>query len=132
MLGFKVKQVGFTLIEILIVLVIIMLVSALVAPNLLNTYEKQKMRQEIKQLNTVLIYAAKKSIEWQGLDGNVLNNRITLKNAMLPSEAISYKFNYIEFEETQFFYNKRGFTKSTYLVVNDTQVAFPRSLSATD
>ena len=132
MLGFKARQVGFTLIEMLIVLVIIALVTALVAPNLLNTYEKQKVTQEIKQLNTVLIYAAKKSIEWQGLNGNVLDNQITLKNVLIPSKVITYKFDYLKFEEMQFFYNQRGFTKNSYLVVNDVQVAFPRSLSATD
>ena len=96
---------GFTLVEVLVVLIIVALSVSLVAPSLINAYEGMKGAAEEQRLVSILDAVKMKSFLRQtAYSLHFEENRLTIKENDIITE-----FDYIIFPVTTIRFNANGF-----------------------
>lgn len=100
------KNRGFTLIEILIVIFIIGLASGVIAPSLFNQYEKMKFNQDIMQLKSLLRHTSQKAY----YHGEVISIRLdeNVLTEIFRDKENKIEFSYLKFKQSNINFNING------------------------
>jgi len=106
------KSSGFTLIELMVVLIIVSLLASLVGPVIFKRIEKVKISAEEKKLESIfesakIISFTRKAPLFIKLENNVL---IVMNDVMKEMDATEFKF--IAFENSLVHFNANGFSET--------------------
>lgn len=123
------KRNGFSLIELIVVIVIMALATAVVAPSLLKQYDSMKKNQELLQLDAYFNFSSQKAFYSKD------SIRIEMADNQLVLYADGYEpsiktFNTLEFEPQTVNYNRDGSPKPSQVKVtilgNEYDVELPQ------
>jgi prepilin-type N-terminal cleavage/methylation domain-containing protein len=108
---------GFTLIELMVVLAIMSVAFALVAPNILKTYDKVKGKAEVVELMDIIKKISYKAfINGRSVEINLTNSTIYYQYNDSKNE-LNKTFNYLTFPEQNFKISQAGFAEQNELLV---------------
>lgn len=105
-------QKGFSLLELLTVMIIVGISSSLVAPNMFASYEKIKSYAEEKKLAALIT-----SVRYRAFFRQVPQVVHCAENVLsLNENEFRFEFNYLNFPETSITFNGHGFADQSVLV----------------